>query len=303
MSTNRLSLLPLALLLTGALLLIGALLLTGALLSTAVLATPVTLTHQGLQLNANIIEHSNKKQRFFVILHGTLAWHGMELPTAIATLLQEEEHGSLAFSLGYGISDRQGFYDCNQPMVSGHDDAQAEIDGWINYLRQQGYENIVLVGHSRGGAQMASYALQHPDKIKQTVLIGPMVWDKSRVSQRFKKQTGKMLDTVLQHFSTQKPPQLLSHQQVLHCKDSQVSPRVFASYYSALPQKNSPTLLANIAVPTTVYLGSNDPLTVQVLKQKGLFDHNAKVKVNIIDGADHFFRDFYIDEIVSDMLE
>ncbi|MCJ8273255.1 MAG: hypothetical protein MJK04_28125, partial [Psychrosphaera sp.] len=110
----------------------------------AAMAKPVSIIHQGIKLNAELTEQGNKQQRFFLILHGTLAWHGMELPSTLQTLLEEEEHGSLALSLSYGVTDRKGFYDCKQPITGAHDDAQAEIALWVDYLNNKGYSNIVL---------------------------------------------------------------------------------------------------------------------------------------------------------------
>ena len=44
---------------------------------------------------------------------------------------------------------------------------------WLRgYILQQAYEDVVLVGHSMGGAIVQLYALEHPQELKAIILIG-----------------------------------------------------------------------------------------------------------------------------------
>jgi pimeloyl-ACP methyl ester carboxylesterase len=266
------------------------------------LAEPVSIKPASLKLNANYIENTDTSQPFFLILHGTLAWHGMELPSTLQTLLQEEGYGSLAFTLSLGQTDRSGFFDCQQPIISGHGDAQQEIDYWVDYLHQQGYKNIVLVGHSRGGAQMAAYALHKPTDVKQVFLIAPMVWVEADISAEYQQKNSKPLAPLLKDLGRGNLAKL-SQQDVLHCKKSAVSAGAFLSYYRRSPEKHTPALISEIKVPARVYLGTEDPLTIAFNKQQAMFISNPKVSLSYIDGADHFFRDLYADELVEDMID
>jgi len=265
-------------------------------------AKPVSIEFKGLKLNAEINAVDDKKQPFYLILHGTFAWHGMELPATIQSLLQEEEFGSLAFSLSLGMNDRSGFFDCKQPIISLHGNAQQEIDQWVKLLKTQGYKNIVLVGHSRGGAQMAAYALSNQTVAKQLFLIAPMTWQGSKITASFNKKSKQRLSSLVTDIKNGKISKL-EHQDILHCKDATISGQSFLSYYTDNPQKNAPALLADTKLSTRIYLGSEDSLTAKIMQQKVLFEKNPNVSHLLIDGADHFFRDFYADEMITDMIE
>ncbi len=264
-------------------------------------ASPVSLEYKGLRLNANYISQTDKKKPIYLILHGTFAWHGMELPSTLQSLLEEENHGSLAFSLSLGYDNRSGFFDCNQKIIGKHDDAQAEIDLWVNYLLSQGYEDIAILGHSRGGAQIASYAVLNTQKIKQLILIAPMVWEKNTVHGRFNQSNSTELSKLIA--SSKNKPQDLSNIDILHCKNATISATAFLSYYENTPIKNTPQIIANSKIPTYIYLGSEDPLTKRFTSQQNLFEKNPHISTLFIDGSDHFFRDFYADEIVTDLLK
>ncbi|MCJ8299289.1 MAG: alpha/beta hydrolase [Pseudomonadales bacterium] len=264
-------------------------------------AAPVTSQYQGLAVNANL-ELGDSDKPIFLILHGTLAWHGMELPKALQTVLADEGYPSLAISLSYGVDNRSGFYNCEQGLSSGQGAAISEIDHWVDYLHQQGYKNVAVIAHSRGGAQMADYSLQHSDKITQLHLIAPMHWNMENSRQRYDAEHSKSLAQVLSNIE-QNPQQPLLQQDVLSCKNTTVSAAAFRSYYSPIPEKNTPALLSSINVKTSVYLGTNDPLTLGFMAQQALFAANPLIDLVMIEDADHFFRDLYADEIIEDILE
>jgi len=269
---------------------------------TNVTAAVVTSHYQGLAVNANMELTEEGDKPVFLILHGTLAWHGMELPKALQTLLADEGYPSLAISLSYGVDNRSGFYNCEQGLYSGQGAAVAEIDHWIDYLQQQGYTKIAVIAHSRGGAQMADYSLRHSDKITQLHLIAPMHWSMQSSRERYDAQHTESLAQVLERIE-QNPQQLLLEQDVLSCENTTVSAAAFRSYYSPVPEKNTPALLSSVKVKTSVYLGSNDPLTPGFMAQQALFSSNPLIDLVMIEDADHFFRDLYADEIIEDILE
>lgn len=266
------------------------------------IAKPISLSLDHLVVNAEVIEASDKSKPFFLILHGTLAWHGMELPSTIQQLLAEENFGSLAFTLSLGENNRSGFFDCSHPIISGHHDAQAEIQLWFEHINKMGYQNVILIGHSRGGSQMANFAVSNPDKIKAVFLIAPLVWNKDQVHSSYKPASKTSL---AQHLKILKehPKQNLSNQNILHCQNATVSGKAFLSYYDELPEKNTPTLIRSIQLPTKIYLGDNDPLTKHFMSQATVISRNKMISTMMIEDADHFFRDFAVEEVVSDIID
>ena len=76
----------------------------------------------------------------------------------------------------------------------------------------------------------------------------------------------------------------------------------FLSYYENDPRRNTAYLVPKINKPVLVIAGSEDTTVKGVdVKFKPLAD-GEKVKLLVIDGADHFFRDLYAED-VADAIE
>lgn len=266
-------------------------------------AASISLPYQSISLNAEINPSEDKSKPFFLILHGTFAWHGMELPSTLQSLLLEEGYGSLAMTLSLNEDNRTGFFDCSHLISSKHGDAQQEISVWIKYLNDQGYNNILLIGHSRGGAQMAEFALRNPSQLSKVFLIAPMTWDKKQVHDSFNQQSKLSIDIIFDYIKTGKITQL-SKQKILHCDDATITADAFRSYYQEAPQKDTPQLLSITKVATRVYLGAEDPsITDSFIAKKSFYENNSEVSYLIIEDADHYFRDFAAEDIISDIIE
>lgn len=276
------------------------------LLSPSTFAQPVQLNRAGLHLNGNLISAEDKNKLAFLIVHGTWAHASMELPLSLQTLLEAEGYASLAITLSLGIDNRQGFFDCKSPIVQGHEAAIAEIHAWYLFLRKQGYDNVVLIGHSRGGAQAALYQQRYPqDQLVALALIAPMVWQADVEAKAYKDKFGLDLDARVSaaEKSLKENINLFTPPGILYCKKTPVSPRAFIGYYSAMPEKNTPTLLKNTTVPAIIYLGDKDPISKAFVEQKTYFVANKNISIFTVEGADHFFRDLYADELIEDLLE
>jgi pimeloyl-ACP methyl ester carboxylesterase len=70
------------------------------------------------------------------------------------------------------------FPDADAIDLPGHPDGEpcTSIEGYVDWLRgyiqQKGYRDVVLAGHSLGGAIAQLYALKYPDDLKGLILIG-----------------------------------------------------------------------------------------------------------------------------------
>jgi len=274
-------------------------------LSSPALADPVQIKSAGLNLNGNLVAAEDKQKTVFLIVHGTWAHGAMELPATLQSLLEDESYASLAITLSLGVNDRQGFFDCQSPVVQGHGEAIEEIHAWYLFFREQGYSKIVLIAHSRGGAQAVLYQQRYPqDQIVALALVAPMTWQKDLKAKAYQdKYNANLYDLLAQAKQYQQVGKaLFTPPGVLYCDKTPVSPGAFISYYSAIPEKNTPVLLINTEVPTFVYLGSEDPLSIRFAEQQALFSTKENISVVTIDGADHFFRDLYVDELIDDLL-
>ena len=284
-----------------------ALLKTTALLlltAQSLFAQEVTTEHENLTLNAQmqLAEGSSLADGVVLITHGTLAHNKMELIETLQTLLSDSGFNSLAINLSLGINDRHGMYDCQVPHQHKHTDALNEIDAWIDWLKAQGAQNVVLMGHSRGGNQTAWFAANNPVKIKAQVLLAPATWTEQGENSDYQQRYSQSLATLLAKAEKADKNTWLDNTNFIYCANSKVTAGSFLNYYQPDKRFNTPFILTEITVPTLVISGSEDK-TVSDLPKMMSQVSNSHVTHSIIEGADHYFRDLYADEVVELLAE
>ena len=267
-------------------------------------AAPVSIQNSGMTLNADLqIPDGNSLNKGVVlIVHGTLAHYGMEIISHLQALLNEQGFNSLAINLSLGLSNRQGPYDCATPHRHRHTDALDEIKLWLRWLKEQGAGPITLLGHSRGGNQVAWYAAEHPGDAKSLVLLAPMTWDKVRTEHNYQTRFGVSLNELLAEARRLKPQDLLEKIGFIYCKETTASAAAILNYYTDNPMRNTPTLLSKIKIPTLIISGSNDQVVPDIaIQSKPMLDDNTQLYE--VEGAGHFFQDLYLDDAVEKINE
>ena len=286
-------------------------LFAGLCFSLPVLAEQVQITHQDLTLNANLVKVDGNWPAGPVILmtHGTLAHGNMEIMAGLQSMFEEMEISSLSISLSLGLSDRKGMYDCQTPHTHLHTDAVSEIGLWHEWLKKQGVENVVLLGHSRGGNQTARYATSTNDKtISHVYLLAPQIMTSKYSRENYKKRYKTPLQPLLEKaqilVAAGKGKSLIKDVDFIYCEKTQATAEAFVSYYHFPEEKmDTSNLLKSINYPVTVYAGSEDTTVKDLIPKTQSKIDGDKSKLVIIDGADHFFRDLYSEEIVEAIVE
>lgn len=259
----------------------------------------VQIKQGGFMLNGTLSLASGKtvKDGVVLITHGTLAHNGMEVIKAMQTALGERGVSTLAISLGLGLDNRQGMYDCAVPHRHRHTDALDEIGVWLNWLKDQGASKAVLMGHSRGGAQTALFAAERPDPaVSKVVLMAPMTYDEKGEAAQYQARHGKPLAEPLAKAAALvkagKGAEMMADTGFIYCPGATVSAASFASYYQPDPRLGVLAPLAKIKVPTLVIAASDDQVVKGLPEEvKSLADGKAVTLVTV-DKADHFFLDF-----------
>jgi len=269
-------------------------------------AEQVSIKPNQLRLNAqlSLVTEAINEGPLVLIVHGTLAHNGMEIIASLQELLADEELNSLAINLSLGIDDRHGAYDCAVPHQHQHQDASGEIAAWVDWLKAQGVEQILLTGHSRGGSQVAAYSQQADDAIIGQVLIAPMTWSPEYAAKTYQRsyQTS-LLEQVKVANAQDKNDWMPAATSFIYCKDApQVKAASFLSYYQPAQTLNTPDLILDGGLPTVLFAGSEDQV-VKDLPQQMQTRQLANLEFIVVDGADHYFRDLYADELVEAMLE
>ncbi len=273
-------------------------------------AETVRIKHQGVTLNAELNKSDNWGEGpVVVMLHGTLAHSGMEIMTTLSGLFNDNGISTLAINLSLGLDNRPAaMYECPTPHTHKHTDAVEEIGAWMGWLKAQGAGKRILLGHSRGGNQAAWYAAEGDmSGVEKLVLIAPGGWNKDKGAGEYKKRYGKELAPILKKahelVAAGKPKEMLQPLDFIYCEQTAASAEAVVAYYDPQKLQNTRDLLARVKVPVMVFAGSKDKVVKDVAgKMEGLVD-GERIQLEVLDGAGHFFRDLYADEIVEMLLE
>jgi len=263
-------------------------------------AETVSLRHGAVQLGAKleIVSEGGLADGVVVLLHGTLAHKDMEIITTVRDALAERGRNTLAVTLSLGVNAREGMYDCATPHAHRHQDAVAELGAWMQWLAARGTGPVVLVGHSRGGNQATRYALADAARLRALVLIAPATHDAERTGAAYRKRHGVPLAMVLDQARQMPSDAWLDDTGFLYCGPSRVTAGAFLSYYADDGLLDTPSLLPRVTVPTLIIAGSADQ-TVHDVPERSREHLDADTRLLVVDGADHFFRDLYAEDVAD----
>lgn len=264
-------------------------------------ANEVTLPYKGITLNANLELAAGKTAADGVILitHAGLANRSMELYVYLQKLFKQHGYNTLAINLSLGLDNRHGMYDCKVTHRHRYTDAADEIGAWVDWLQKQGAKRVVLLGHSRGGAETALYAAERDNPlVKAVVLLAPDTRetnDATAYLRRYKKPLAPVLKKAEKLVKEGKGNTVLEHVDFLYCPDTSATADTFVSYYGPDPRLDTAYLIPKIRKPTLVVLAGDDEVVVNDKKFMPLAN-GKRVQIKVIDGAGHFFRDLNADD-------
>jgi pimeloyl-ACP methyl ester carboxylesterase len=265
-------------------------------------AAEVKIQHHGLTLNAQQELASGKtlKDGVALILHGTVSHNRTELIEGLQKQLAERGHNSLAINLSLGRNDRHGAYDCALPSRHTHSDAVDEIGAWMAWLKTQGAGPVTLVGHSRGGNQIAWFAAERPSPaIHKVVLIAPQTWPVGYAATMYQKRYKTDLAPLLARMSKADANALIGSTDFLYCAKTQVSAGSFVNYYTEDRRFDTPSLLGKIKAPVLVIAADVDEVVPGLIEAVQAKADGTRVQLKVLSGADHFFRDLYTEDAVE----
>ena len=284
---------------------ISCFILGSSLIAGPVHAHEVTLPYKGITLNANLELAAGKAYAEGVILitHGGLAHWGSETIVYLQGLFKEHGYNTLAINLSLGLDNRHGMYDCKVTQRHRNTDAADEIGAWINWLKTQGVSRVVLLGHSRGGAQTALYAADHDSTfVKAVVLMAPATRansDAADYQQRYNSSLAPVLAKAQKLIKSGKGGTVMEHVGLLNCADTSATADAFVSYYGPEARVDAPSLIPKIKPPTLVVVAGNDETVVGLDKKIVPLVDGKHLQMKIVNGSGHTFRDLYSDDAVD----
>ncbi len=139
------------------------------------------------------------------------------------------------------------------------------------------------------------------------MLIAPSTWHADKVAERYQERFGVPLSMRLEesrdHASAGKPGAWLEQTGFLYCAGAKVTADTFLDYYEPDERRDTPRVLPAIRKPTIVFAGSEDTVVEGLEARVSPIADGEQLKLVVLDGADHFFRDLYAEEIVEIIAE
>jgi pimeloyl-ACP methyl ester carboxylesterase len=269
-------------------------------------AAEVKIPHHGLALNAELDLAPGKAVRDGIVLmvHGTLGHARLDIMQGLQAAYRAKGRNTLAINLSLGINDRHGDYDCTQAHRHRHTDALEEIAAWLAWAKQQGAKDIVLLGHARGGNQVAWFMAERDDATVDTVvLVAPLVSYAAQVRAEYEQRFGVALAPVLERAKAMVAAGhgsgLLAKVGFLHCQDTTVSADSFVSYYDEDRRMDTAFLLRKYAKHAVIFSGTQDTVVTGLESRMMSLADGKRIKLVSLDGADHMFRGPYRDDVVA----
>lgn len=249
-------------------------------------AEPVQIKPALQRLNGNLELPAGKTAADGVVLmvHGTLSWHGQETIAALQKNLKARGVGSLAITLSLGVDDRQRTRRCDVVHDYAMAGARREVGLWLEWLAGQGARTVDLLGFSRGGAQVASFAPELA-RARRVVLLAPAFATADEQAETYQRAFGHPLAPEIE--IARRNPLQQRAVDFLICRQAPVLNAAFLDGYAELP----PSLAGKTGHPTLVVVAGKDEVVPDLAAKLP-----PDVKPVIIEGASHFFLDFYGEE-------
>lgn len=267
----------------------------------------VSLPHQGITLNANLAIAPGKRlsDGVIVITHGTQAHNKLELIEGLQQRFLDQGRSTLAINLSLGLDNRHGLYDCSIPSTYLHSDGIDEIGAWVDWLKAQGVQNIVLMGHSRGANQISWFAAeQNQDVIKSLVLLAPGSSTDESEAQAYQKRFDTPLEPVLTKAQaldqSGQGQTLIEHVPFLFiCRDTTVTSASLVSHYGHAPRRDTAFWLPKLNTPALVLIAGSDEVAPGIDERLSPLADGKRIQIVVIEGSGHFFRDLNSDDAVD----
>ncbi len=133
-------------------------------------------TQDDYPLHGLLFEPKNKTNSIIIHFHGSAG--NFYQSTFYSYLFQLAEELNIAFlstnSRGSGVYEVETGTKYTGAAIEIFEECLFDIDSWIELALSEGYENIILEGHSFGTNKIQYYALngKHKSKIKALILLG-----------------------------------------------------------------------------------------------------------------------------------
>lgn len=265
----------------------------------------------GLHLKAD------KSKTILIAIHGTASnFYENDFMEEIAKTAHEKGF-SVLLTDNRGVGVLQAWPKLHGTSLEHFEDCVKDVDAWISFALQQGYEKIILQGHSLGSEKVVYYMNKgkYREKVDGVILLAPSDSWGAEMEYLKKKGAEKYFEEARKLVKEGKGNQFLPSDWLSY---SGVMPKSADSFLNfmeegselskALPfHKKSLPLVRTISVPILAVIGDQIEYTVIPIREamELLKKENPLVEVHQITHCDHKFTDKEkeLAEIVGEFLE
>ena len=273
------------------------------------LAEEVRIRHQTIDLIGNLQSPGGKPlgaDGAMLIIHGTLAHHGMEIIVSLQRALEAQGIASLAITLSLGVDARRGMFDCSGLHDYTQRSTGGEINAWVAWLQARGAGRVTLAGHSRGAGTVVERAAAglHP-LVDRLLLLAPLSDTHAELAENYRRSYGGDLDALIagakRSVAMGDANAVLAAPGFLMCKGARVTAATFLEHYAGDPAQATLGRLKRLRLPVLVVAAGADSIAPKVAERTTAAAPGPHVELAVIEGADHFFRDLFMDDLVDRM--
>ncbi len=202
-------------------------------------------------------------------------------------------HGAGCSSLSFYYQLRH-FRSAKAIDLPGHPDGKPcdTVDGYLEwvrgFIRARRYKNVILCGHSMGGAIAMRYALKYPEELRGLILLGTGA--RLRVHPQYLQRCREAREDkslwLEQHLDYYRGVNAEVHP-VLRQRAAEVGPEVELNDFTACDNFDVMDSVNEIKLPTRVICGSDDVMT-PVKYSRYLTNSIQGATQAIIPGGSHF---------------
>jgi len=256
------------------------------LVSKPVIAEQISVMLPGkISANADYREGDPSLPAVF-LLHGFMATHQLNIIQIMADELHGRGFTVVAPTLSLQINNRRAGANCDAVHTHTMESDVDEIAWWLEWLKNKGHEQIIVVGFSTGSLQVAILLSRGaPPYVSKAILVSPAYLAGEpfpQAEEQTEIATAKKLVALNQS--------QLSEYHLSYCKGDFVAPpNVFLSY-KHWTEPRLQEKIEKIPVPHVVIIGGEDHRFGVKLGGKLKATHT---RVITIAGASHFFDSPY----------
>ena len=268
-----------------------------------------TLSNNNIMLIGKQLS-SEQNTSAFLIVHGTRGHKGMEIIETLSTRLYEEGYDVLSINLSYGFNNRKDdFLTCDIKHKHSEYESVDEIVTWYNYLNKRGYEQINFIGHSRGGLNVMQALSIISNKEIDSYLLAPVIDTYQGSKNYYEDELGIPYDIIIKSEENYNLADRYKKINFLFCENVDVYSQTFKSYLDFSENESIYPytydileLISNSESNVTIFSGTDDEILLDSYKVYEELD-KVNVRTIILEGAGHFFRDLYLEDVIDKIIE